>query len=70
MSVAHERGVLHRDPKPADILLDGHGRVRIADFGLAMALGDESRAERIAETPRLHGPGAACRKRSDGPQRH
>jgi hypothetical protein len=32
---AHGRGVLHRDIKPGNILIDIHGAVRVADFGLA-----------------------------------
>lgn len=31
----HERGVLHRDVKPANILVDAYGNVGLADFGLA-----------------------------------
>lgn len=45
LSAAHERGVLHRDLKPGNIMIDGRGQVRITDFGLAaiaeeVALGD------------------------------
>jgi len=42
---AHQRGVVHRDVKPGNLLLDGRGRVRVADFGVASAAGLESLTE-------------------------
>jgi serine/threonine protein kinase len=37
LSVAHEHGVIHRDIKPGNLMLNQRGQIKIADFGIALA---------------------------------
>ena len=54
LAYAHDRGIVHRDIKPANLFLLGDERVKILDFGLACARGEE--ADDPAGTPNYMPP--------------
>ncbi len=65
---AHERGILHRDIKPGNILLDAQGEPHLADFGLARLVETESTVTRTLEvlgTPSYIAPEQASGKTAE-----
>ncbi|HVF67588.1 MAG TPA: serine/threonine-protein kinase [Pyrinomonadaceae bacterium] len=56
LAAVHDAGVLHKDLKPANVMIDERGDVRITDFGIAALASDARSRDSLAGTPAYMSP--------------
>jgi serine/threonine protein kinase len=69
LEYAHSQGIVHRDVKPANCMLDESGLVKLMDFGIARRIDEnpsQDRAKVVEGTPRYLAPEAAVGRPVDG----
>jgi eukaryotic-like serine/threonine-protein kinase len=66
LDAAHQRGVLHRDVKPGNVVVDPGGFAHLIDFGIARKSGDATMTQTgfVLGTPDFLSPEAACGERA------
>jgi serine/threonine protein kinase len=66
LDAAHTRGVMHRDVKPGNVVLDRSGLAHLIDFGIARKTGDATLtvAGFVLGTPDFLAPEVACGERA------
>ncbi len=65
LQAAHRAGLLHRDMKPANILLTASREAKVVDFGLALLSSESDTEEMVWATPYYASPETLMRKKED-----
>ena len=58
LNFSHQQGIVHRDVKPANIMISSAGAVKVMDFGIARTLADTTGGNRLTQTAAVLGTAA------------